>query len=225
MSGGLGFIDIILFAMLAAFLIYRLGSVLGKRTGNEQKRPDLFGAGVEREADQEENVISLPERGIEPVDEPKQLVSPLDEGLAAIRSVDQNFDPGEFAQGANAAFEMIVEGFARGDTETLRNLLSDEVFSNFATAIQEREAANQSHETTIVGVESAEIVEAELDDGTALVTMKYVSEQVNVTRDEDGSVVDGDPIAVLRITDIWTFAREVNSSDPNWALVATRSPD
>ena len=225
MSGGLGFIDIILFAMLAAFLIYRLGSVLGKRTGNEQKRPDLFGAGVKREADQEENVISLPERAVEPVDEPEQLVSSLDEGLVAIRSVDQNFDPGEFAQGANAAFEMIVEGFARGDTETLRNLLSDEVFSNFATAIQEREAANQSHETTIVGVESAEIVEAELDDGTALVTMKYVSEQVNVTRDEDGSVADGDPIAVLRITDIWTFAREVNSSDPNWALVATRSPD
>lgn len=225
MSGGLGFIDIILFAMLAAFLIYRLGSVLGKRTGNEQERPDLFGSGVKREADQEENVISLPERAVEPVDEPEQLVSSLDEGLVAIRSVDQNFDPGEFAQGANAAFEMIVEGFARGDTETLRNLLSDEVFSNFATAIQEREAANQSHETTIVGVESAEIVEAELDDGTALVTMKYVSEQVNVTRDEDGSVVDGDPIAVLRITDIWTFAREVNSSDPNWALVATRSPD
>ena len=139
--------------------------------------------------------------------------------------MDQNFDPGEFAQGANAAFEMIVEGFARGDTETLRNLLSDEVFSNFATAIQAREAANQSHETTIVGVETAEIVEAELDNGTALVTMKYVSEQVNVTRDEDGSVVDGDPIAVLRITDLWTFAREVNSSDPNWALVATRSSD
>ena len=225
MSGGLGFIDIILFAMLAAFLIYRLGSVLGKRTGNEQERPDLFGAGVSRESNPEENVISLPERAVEPVDEPEQLVSSLDEGLVAIRSVDQNFDPGEFAQGANAAFEMIVEGFARGDTETLRNLLSDEVFSNFSTAIQEREAANQSHETTIVGVESAEIVEAELDDGTALVTMKYVSEQVNVTRDEDGSVADGDPIAVLRITDIWTFAREVNSSDPNWALVATRSPD
>jgi predicted lipid-binding transport protein (Tim44 family) len=225
MSGGLGFIDIILFAMLAAFLIYRLGSVLGKRTGNEQERPDLFGAGVKREAKQEENVVSLPERDAEPVVEPEQLVSPLDEGLAAIRSVDQNFDPGVFAQGANAAFEMIVEGFARGDTETLRNLLSDEVFSNFATAIQEREAANQSHETTIVGVETAEIVEAELDNWTALVTMKYVSEQVNVTRDEDGSVADGDPIAVLRITDIWTFAREVNSSDPNWALVATRSPD
>ena len=107
----------------------------------------------------------------------------------------------------------------------MRNLLSDEVFSNFATVIQEREAAKQSHETTIVGVETAEIVEAELADWTALVTMKYVSEQVNVTRDEDGSVADGDATAVLRITDIWTFAREVNSSDPNWALVATRSPD
>ena len=104
MSGGLGFIDIILFAMLAAFLIYRLGSVLGKRTGNEQERPDLFGTGVKREADQEENVISLPERGVEPAVEPEQMASSLDEGLAAIRLVDQNFDPGEFAQGANAAF-------------------------------------------------------------------------------------------------------------------------
>ena len=225
MSGGLGFIDIILFAMLAAFLIYRLGSVLGKRTGNEQKRPDLFGSGVNRESNPEENVISLPERGAEPVVEPQQPVSPLDEGIAAIQSVDQNFDPGEFAQGANAAFEMIVEGFARGDTETLRNLLSDEVFANFATAIQEREGANRSHETTIVGVETAEIVEAELDNWTALVTMKYVSEQVNVTRDEDGSVVEGDPSTVLRITDIWSFAREVNSADPNWVLVATRSSD
>tara|TARA_B100000676_G_scaffold311318_1_gene380773 strand:- start:30 stop:707 length:678 start_codon:yes stop_codon:yes gene_type:complete len=225
MSGGLGFIDIILFAMLAAFLIYRLSSVLGKRTGHEQERSDLFGAGVSREATQEENVISLPERSVEPAVESEQALTPLDEGLDAIRAVDQNFDPGEFARGANAAFEMIVEGFARGDTETLRNLLSDEVFANFDTAIREREAANQSHETTIVGVDISEIVQAEVDNSTALVTMKYVSEQVNVTRNEDGSVAEGDPSAVLRITDIWTFARDVNSSDPNWALVATRSPD
>ena len=84
---------------------------------------------------------------------------------------------------------------------------------------------NQTHETTIVGVDVAEIIEAELDGRTALVTMKYVSEQVNVTRDEDGSVAEGDPSAVVRITDIWTFARDVNSSDPNWTLVATRSPN
>ncbi|MEC8172057.1 MAG: Tim44/TimA family putative adaptor protein [Pseudomonadota bacterium] len=225
MSGGLGFIDIILFAMLAAFLIYRLGSVLGKRTGHEQERPDLFGAGMSRDANQEDNVISLPDRGVEPDVEPTQPMTPLDEGVSAICSADQNFDPGEFAQGANSAFEMIVEGFARGDTETLRNLLSDDVYANFATAIQEREAANQTHETTIVGVDVAEIIEAELDGQTALVTMKYVSDQVNVTRGEDGSVVEGDPSAILRITDIWTFARDVSSSDPNWTLVATRSPN
>lgn len=225
MSGGLGFIDIILFAMLAAFLIYRLGSVLGKRTGHERERPDLFRAGTSREANEEDNVVSLPDRGVEPDIEPARPMSPLDEGVAAVRLADRNFDPAEFAKGANSAFEMIVEGFARGDTETLQNLLSDEVYANFATAIQEREAANQTHETTIVGVDVAEIIEAELDGRTSLVTMKYVSEQVNVTREEDGSVADGDPSAVARITDIWTFARDVDSSDPNWTLVATRSPN
>ena len=111
MSGGLGFIDIILFAMLAAFLIYRLGSVLGKRTGHEQERPDLFGAGMSRDANQEDNVISLPDRGAEPDIEPTQPMSPLDEGVAAIRSADQNFDPGEFAQGANSAFRNDRRGF------------------------------------------------------------------------------------------------------------------
>ena len=127
--------------------------------------------------------------------------------------------------GAQTAFEMVVDAFAQGDTQTLLSLLSDDVYENFAAAIREREAHGQTHETTLVGVDVAEIIEADVQDHAALITVKYVSEQVNVTREADGEIADGDPSAVVRATDIWTFARDVGSSDPNWTLVATRSPN
>jgi len=224
MSGGLGFIDIILFAMLAAFLIYRLGSVLGKRTGHEQQRPDPFvtnGAEEQRE----DNVISLLDRTPEPEVSSVEPGSPLEAALTQIKLADQTFDEAAFIVGATAAFEMVVNSFAEGDTETLRNLLSDEAYENFEMAIHDREAQERTHETTVVGVDVVEIIEAEMQDQNALVTVKYVSEQVNVTREANGNVAEGDPSAVVRITDIWTFARNASSSDPNWTLVATRSPN
>ena len=224
MSGGLGFIDIILFAMLAAFLIYRLGSVLGKRTGHEQQRPELYGASGD-EAQREDNVISLPDRTPEPEESVSEPRSPLEAALTQIKLADRTFEASDFITGATAAFEMIVNSFAEGDTETLQNLLSDEVYENFAAAIRDREAQERTHETTVVGVDVAEIIEAEMQEQNALVTVKYVSEQVNVTRESNGDVAEGDPSAVVKITDIWTFARNVSSSDPNWILVATRSPN
>ena len=224
MSGGLGFIDIILFAMLAAFLIYRLGSVLGKRTGHEQQRPDMFVTGGAEEQ-REDNVISLLDRTPEPEEPSVEPGSPLEAALTQIKLADQTFDEAAFLVGATAAFEMVVNSFAEGDTETLRNLLSDEAYENFAVAIRDREAQERTHETTVVGVDVVEIIEAEMQDRNALVTVKYVSEQVNVTREANGNVAEGDPSAVVRITDIWTFARNASSSDPNWTLVATRSPN
>jgi len=222
MSGGLGFIDIILFAMLAAFLIYRLGSVLGKRTGHEQQRPDLHGATGDR-AQREDNVISLPDRAPEPEESVAESGSPLDAALTQIKLADRTFEEPGFITGATAAFEMIVNSFAEGDTETLQNLLSDEVYDNFAAAIRDREAQERTHETTVVGIDVVEIIEAEMQEQNALVSVKYVSEQVNVTRESNGDIAEGDPSAVARITDIWTFTRNVSSSDPNWILVATRS--
>ena len=120
---------------------------------------------------------------------------------------------------------MIVNAFAASDTATLRPLLSDEVFENFDSAIKARAKAKHTLETTVVGLRSAEIIEAELQGRIALVTVKIVSEQVNVTRDADGTVVEGDPTAVAVVTDIWTFARNMRARDPNWTLVATRSPN
>jgi predicted lipid-binding transport protein (Tim44 family) len=224
MGGSFEFFDILLFAMFAAFLVYRLRSVLGKRTGHErQERPgaDAF-LSPDEQSDASggaDNIISLPDRSED--DEEPEPETPLGMAFASIRAQDQSFDPDGFLNGAQAAFEMILQAFTEGDGKTLNTLLSPEVYENFASAIRSRELANNTQETTLAGIKSAEIIDAELDGGMAQVTVKIVSEQINATRDENGEVIDGDPNAVVEITDIWVFARDTKSSNPNWALLAT----
>ena len=221
------FVDIIIFAMVAAFLVLRLRSVLGRRTGNEQRRPDPF-APPDRAAS--DKVVALPDRGARPIAENIEPLpagskpTSLEAGLAQIKAADPGFTVQGFVEGAKVAFEMIVEGFARGDRKVLRPLLSDAVFENFSAAIKTREDANQTHTTTLIGIRSTDILEAQMDGRTAYTTVKIVSEQVNVTRDKDGHVIDGDPNHVADVTDIWTFARATRARDPNWLLVETRSP-
>jgi predicted lipid-binding transport protein (Tim44 family) len=212
-----GFIDIVLFAMVAVFLVLRLRSVLGRRTGTERRR-ELF----ERPAGAE-NVVTLPDRN-KPV-EPNGGAAPgsVAAGLGAIRGADPSFDPEGFLRGARSAFEMIVGAFAAGDTAALRPLLSDEVYERFAEAIRARHDAKETHETNLLSVKAADIAEAELNGRTALVTVRFASDQVNVTRAADGQIVDGDPEKVVEKTDFWTFARDTRAGDPNWQLVATRS--
>ncbi len=226
MGDGLAFFDIVFFALVAGFLILRLRSVLGRRTGNEnrerwtprlpQRTPAKPAAGPASDRPLPDNVTPLPGR------EPASTGgSPLDAAVTQIRLADPSFDPQRFAEGAKAAFEMIVTAFAQGDTGTLRPLLADDVYENFAAAIKGRQDAKQTLETTLIGIKTGEIVEARMEGRTALVTVKFVSEQVNVTRNAAGEVVDGDANRVATVTDIWTFARNTRASDPNWALVQT----
>jgi predicted lipid-binding transport protein (Tim44 family) len=228
-------IDIIILAMVAVFLVARLYKVLGKRTGHEQRR-DPF-AGVANDEQRRDTVVSLPERGApargaDPVASPAAVGNtvasgdgPLQAGIAKIRSVDPQFDPGMFLAGARTAFEMIISAFAKGDTAALRSLLNDEVYDNFSTAIKSRQQAGETLETTLVAITAADLIEADLQGRNASVTVKIVSDQINVTRGTDGQVVEGDPSIVATVTDIWTFARNVRSRDPNWTLIATRSPN
>ena len=118
---------------------------------------------------------------------------------------------------------MIVHAFAAADTATLRHLLNDEVFANFNGAIEERRKAGHTLSTTLVGIRSLDIIEADLQNHNAVVTAKIVSDQIKVTQDAQGKTVEGDPTAVATITNIWTFSRNTRSRDPNWTLVATRS--
>ena len=150
--------------------------------------------------------------------------TPLDAGLTQIRLADPSFDPATFVLGARAAFEMIVGAFAQGDTAALRPLLNDEVYDQFSAAIRERLQHKHTHETTLIAIKSAELVEARMEGRDAIVTVKFVTEQVNVTRDEAGGVIEGDPNRVATVTDLWTFSRNTRSGNPNWLLVATASP-
>ncbi len=227
MGGNFQFIDIIVFAVIAVFLVLRLRSVLGRRTGSEQRRDPFAGAPandqpVRREAPAAVPDLSSRPKIAAPADTP---ATPLAKGLAEIRGADGDFDEQHFAAGCRAAFEMIVAAFAKGDAAALRPLLSDDVFANFNGAIEERRRAGHVHETTVVGIRALDILEAELQGRNAVLTVKIQSDQINVTRNAAGQVVDGDASAVTPVTDIWTFSRNTRSRDPNWTLVATRSPN
>lgn len=230
----MAFLDIILLAMVAAFLVFRLRSVLGKRTGNERPPHDPYagrdgatpGRADPPEGRDDGTVVSLPDRS-GPTEAPSDIPdgSPAAEGLAAIQAADSAFAVSEFLEGVRMAFEMIVTSFANGDRETLRPLLSDEVYENFAGAIVERETRSETMEMTLVGIREAEVLEASMDGRVAFVTAKIVSEQIEVLRDAAGEPISGDPTHVSTVTDIWTFARNTRSRNPNWTLVATEAPN
>ena len=236
MGDGFQFLDIILFAAIAAFFVLRLRGVLGKRTGHDKQSADPFNPREGAEDEDENKVIPLPDRSnsaraetveeaTEAAEEAEAAASPLAAGLIQVKRADKSFDEDGFIEGARTAFEWVIDAFAKGDAKTLRPLLSNDVYGDFSGAIEEREKAGQTLETTLVGITGAEIIEAELQGRTAFVTIKFVSEQVNVVRDSDGEAVDSDPNHVTKITDIWTFARNTRSRDPDWTLVATSSPN
>jgi predicted lipid-binding transport protein (Tim44 family) len=219
------YFDIILFAMVAAFLILRLRSVLGRRTGHE-RRPETFTPPADRAVDKVAGSVAplaapgAAARPLLPTTKPPDAVAA---GLERIRSADPSFDPTGFLEGARSAFEMIVAAFAAGDKAQLRPLLSDEVYKPFSTAIDEREAAAETLETRILQLKSIDIVEAVLAGRMARITVKFVTDQTNVLRAHDGSIVDGHPEEPTEKTDFWTFARDTRSNDPNWVLVTTAS--
>ena len=225
MGDGFQFLDIILFAMIAAFLVLRLRSVLGKRTGHQQPRQDR----LSHPNDDVEGTVNVadhpnPVRDVNS-DTTAELDpdDPLRQGLEEVRFADETFDPAEFAQGARGAFEMIVQGFAEGDKRNLEMLLANDVYDNFEAAIDERDKTGETLESTIIGIKVCDVIEAGMEGTQALVTIKFVSEQVNLTRDSEDRIINGDPNEISEITDIWTFSRDTKSNDPNWKLVETRS--
>ena len=236
MGNGFQFIDIILFAMIAAFLILRLRSVLGRRDGHEGGYQDPVKADPSEERP-DDNIVQIPGRSNDEYAEPETVAveSGLAEdghndetlmgGIADLSAADPNFNVEDFLVGARVAFEMILGAYASGDRGTLENLLSPEVYDNFRSAIDDREAAGQEMEETLVGIRSADIVEAYIDGSDSYVTTKFLSEQVHVLRNSDGDVIEGSPNQVTDVVDFWTFARDTGSNDPNWYLVATRSLD
>lgn len=232
----------IIFLALAVFIFFRLRSVLGTKTGHERdpfqprdNNRDLP-PGVRPPA-QGGEVIPMPSRnGAAPVAPPVAADpmaprwgtlaapgTPLARGFDAIAARDPSYEPAGFVGGAKAAYEMIVLAFAGGDRKMLRDLLAKDVFEGFEAAIRDRETRGEQVETRFVGIEKAEIVDAQLRGDQAQVTMKFVSQLVTATRDRAGAVIDGSPDRVTDVTDVWTFARNVTDRDPNWRLIATEA--
>ncbi len=236
--------DIILIGLVAVFLILRLRSVLGKRTGNERppaRDPFAPPTATPRVGDRgdapanqgNDNVVSLPTANAPSPRPPLATSGPggmratvrpaAAAGVAAIRAADPGFEPLGFTAGARAAFTAIVEAFAKGDTSALRPLLDGPTFSSFESAIRGRIERKEKAETTLIGFEASDISAAELQGSNANVTVRFVSEQINVLRNAESQIIDGNPNEVQKVIDLWTFRRDTKSSDPNWLLVKTES--
>jgi predicted lipid-binding transport protein (Tim44 family) len=237
-----GFVDIytIIFLAIAVVVFLRLRNVLGRRTGNERPPFDPYSRRESLPGAAGDKVIDLPRRASGPTaaaatditpaaaERFKTIApegSPLNAGLTAVAAADRTFDPDEFIAGAKAAYEMIVTAFAEGDRKTLKQLLSREVYDGFVAAIAERESRGETIEFKFVGIDKAEITAAAIKGATAQVTVRFLSKLISATHDKGGAVIDGDPVHVGDVTDIWTFARETTSRDPNWKLIATESVD
>ena len=236
--------DIILIGLVAVFLILRLRSVLGKRTGNERPptrepfSPPAPPTASPRVGDApsagqsgNDNVVPLPSAtaprpslsATGPGGIRATVLPTASAGVAAIRAVDPAFDPIGFTAGARAAFTTIVEAFAKGDTATLRPLLDGPTYTSFEAAIRGRAERKEKAETTLIGFEASDISAAEMQGTQAVVTVRFVSEQINVLRNADGQIIDGNPNEVQKVVDLWTFRRDTKSGDPNWLLTKTES--
>ncbi|HEY7296323.1 MAG TPA: Tim44/TimA family putative adaptor protein [Xanthobacteraceae bacterium] len=226
----------IIFLALAVFIFLRLRSVLGQRTGRERPPYDPYSARDAVRPSGNDNVVALPGRGGDVAQKPAGPSEPAERwkglaeegsaaaaGLDAIAREDKAFDAKTFVAGARAAYEMIVTAYAEGDQRTLKNLLSREVCDGFETAIRDRESRGEKAETHFVSIDKSDVIGADLRGRTAQITMRFVSQLVSVTRDGNGAIVEGNPEKVTEVTDVWTFARDVTSRDPNWKLVATEA--
>jgi predicted lipid-binding transport protein (Tim44 family) len=228
----------ILVAAIVVFL--KLRSVLGQKTGHQEDLSDLF----DREKDKQkredganaDNVVKLPTRqqtnSSDPDEKDPRLAhidkiakprTKVNKGLKQILEADNNFNPKEFMAGADMAYEMIVNSFAQGDAKSLKSLLSSEVFEGFKSVIDERESRGETVKSTFIGIDESEIQSAEVKDYEAHVTIKFISQIVSATYDKEGVIVEGDDKDIARVKDVWTFARDTRSNDPNWKLVATEA--
>ncbi len=228
----------IIFLALAVFIFLRLRSVLGQRTGRERPPYDPYSARDAVRSPATDKVVTLPPRpAAEAPPRPVEAAQPAAErwkdiaetgsnvaaGLDAIVAAEPSFDAKHFITGARAAYEMIVTAFAAGDRRQLRGLLSREVFDGFDAAITEREGRGETAETRFVSIDASTITAAELRNRTAQITVRFVSKLVSATRDRSGAVIDGNAEKVTDVTDVWTFARDISSRDPNWKVVATEA--
>lgn len=218
----------VIFALVALFVVFKLRSVLGTRKDDDRRAGGVV-APLRRAAEP-----ASPVAAASPASAPALPASVADRwkavaaadawnGLDAIAAADRTFDAQAFLSGARTAYEMVIQAFASGDVATLRSLMAPEAFANFDAAIRDRAVNNHTMTTTVVSIDEANIVAAQLNGSTSLIGVRFASKLASVTRDAAGAVVDGSPTEVADHIDLWTFVRNVRSRDPNWRLTATQA--
>ena len=227
----------------AIVVLLKLRSILGQKTGHQEDLSDLFDREKQKRQPEKQddgvaadNVVKLPTRvtannpdgnNVDPriihIDKLSKPRTKINKGLKEILSADDSFNPKEFMAGADMAYEMIVEAFAQGDTKSLGNLLSSEVFEGFKSVIDDRVSRGETVKSTFIGIDESQVTAAEVKDNQAFITIKFISQIVSATLDKEGVIIEGDDKDIARVKDVWTFARDTRSNDPNWKLVATEA--
>ncbi len=226
MNGSFQFLDIILYAMIAAFIFLRLRRVLGRRTDHERSAPSAHGSKSKQQrtralvddrsrADEDSELTELTLQ--------RNLPAAVRKELAKIARAEPSFRLDEFLQGAKRAYRMILEAFWAGQKEEFRDFLSDQVYDQFSGVIDGRENEGLKVENRLLDTDEISVDSARLVDRTGEITIKFISDIIAVTRNREGTLVEGDLSDSIQVTDIWTFSRELGSRDPNWLLVATRA--
>lgn len=235
MSSAGGYFDLIFFALLAGAIFYKLFTVLGRKDDgtppppaeipkkDDASSPDLqtneswpLGMTAKKPA---APVLQArqPRRDPEPEIADKALAATLND----IRTRDPQFSAGSFLAGAKTAFEMVLKALQDGDKTTLKNLLSAEVYKDFASELDRREKEGKFPQTTLVAIRKADITEASFNKHKATVSVDFTTEQIHVVRDKERAIIEGDASAVITLTDGWTFERDLRSGNPNWTVIAT----
>lgn len=212
--------EIIILAMIAAFLGMRLYSVLGRRAEHEE---EIVPSRFER-SDEQGSANPAPPSAQEAPQNDRVLAGfppAIERGLREISSADRQFELLPFLEGARGAYGMVLEAFWRGDKEELRELCDDDVYASFAGAIEEREAAGQVLDNKLIRIEDTTVHSAMLDGKTARIAVRFVSDIASVVRDKDGTVIAGSLDDAIESRDIWTFTRNVTSQNPAWLLDET----
>ena len=194
MSNSFGYIDIILLGMIAGFIILRLRSILGRKTGHESKVYPGF-------AEKEFNV-------------PKKEVNPIGKNLEILEGKDKK----EFLRGAEIAYESILTSFANGDLIKLKNLLSSSMFSNFSEAIKLRNKEGIKSDFTFIGIKESSVEKYEKIKDNLFATVNFVAEVISVKKDSENKIIEGNPDKIKFVTDSWKFTRNIKQKDPNWYL-------
>ena len=201
MSNNFGYLDIILLAMIAGFIILRLRNVLGRKTGHQDK---VYSEFSKKKFEQFKNLA-----------EAKAKKSPTEFDLNEKK---------QFLKGAEIAYETIITSFSKGDKENLKNLLTEKMQANFSSAIEDRKSKKIKSELTFVGIKSSAIQKFEKTTEALFFTVKFVSEIISAKKNQDNKIIEGDPNKIKTVIDHWKFTRKISSISPNWYLAEIKNP-